>query len=102
MKAYIEELSGKYYGTEITVDFEDGSETTFRIWNSNGNPSDRELATWGHTRRQWEENELVDNGWDGKSRIRSLDLLSDSHYEDQRTYELAKLIVDSINKGETV
>ena len=100
MKAYIKSLEGKYYGTVIHAEVEDGVFTEFEIWYSGGEPSERELASHGYTVAQWRENVLVDNGWDGQTRIRDLDLTCDSHHETQPTYDLARKIVDALNGGE--
>lgn len=60
-----------------------------------GEPSDRELANWGHTREEWDSNAVVDGG-EGPAPIRSLDLISDDHYESQESYRVALAIVEAL------
>lgn len=99
MKAILLPLSGKYYGTEIRILDDDGEPITdINIWLNGGDPSKRELKSWGYTEQQWEQNELVDNGYDGKSYIRSMGLIGDSHYETKKSYEYALRIVEKLNQ----
>ena len=106
MKARILPLKGKYYGTEIEIEFNNeenpqpewGNTTSFKLWFSRGNPSTREINSWGFTREQWINNELVDDGWEEKSPIQELGMLCDSHYESEITYNLALKIVKAINE----
>jgi len=91
-------LDGKYYGTKIEINFANGDKTEFDIWYSGSYiPSERYLEKYGYTKQQYENNELVDNGWGNKSPIREMDLVCDSHFESEETYLLAKFIVDAIN-----
>lgn len=97
--AELKPLSGKYYGTEIIL-YVDGEEAqTIKVWDANKvyEPSVRELQRHGYTRKQWDENALVDDGWGGKYPIREADLMCDSHYEDHGDYLVAMEIVKSIN-----
>lgn len=99
MKATLKKLSGKYYGTEIRIDFQDGHEPEIiKLWD-NGNyvPSKRELESMGYTEEQWRNNEEVDNGYDGKTPIQELDLICDSHFESETTYIRAMKIIYAIN-----
>lgn len=100
MKAKILELSGKYYGTEIEVIFNSGEETTFEVWHSTGVPSERSLSELGCTIDDWKSNKSIDDGWGGKCSVR--EMICDSHYESQETYELCKFIVDCINAKDEV
>ena len=99
MKAILKPLKGKYYGTEIEIHFEDGEEKeVLKFWNSGDfEPSVRELERNGYTQEQWDKNEEVDNGWDGKTEIRKMDLICDSHFESRLTYERALKLVRLIN-----
>lgn len=98
MKAELKPLIGKYYGTEIEIDFEDGGEKeTIILWNHDTEPSIRELERYGYSQTQWENNVEVDNGFNGKSKIKDLDLFSDGHFESKLTYERALKLVSLIN-----
>jgi len=71
MKAKLRPLKGKYYGTEIEIDFEDGSDKEIiKFWNTDGfEPSIRELQKD----------------------------ITDSHFENKLTYERAIRVVSAIN-----
>jgi len=91
-------LDSKYYGTKIEIIFPNGDKTEFDIWYSGSyTPSERYLEKCGYTKQQYENNELVDDGWGNKSPIREMDLVCDSPFESEETYSLAKFIVDAIN-----
>ena len=98
MKAKLKPLKGKYYGTEIIVS-DNGIEAHIKIWDSGDyEPSKRELESHGYTEKQWNENELVDNGWgDAKEPIKSLGLICDCHFESKQSYELAIKIMERLN-----
>lgn len=99
MKAILKPLEGKYYGTKIEIHFEDGKEKeVVKFWN-NGDfePSVRELEKHGYTQEQWDKNEEVDDGWNGKTKIREMDVVCDSHFESRLTYERALNFVRLIN-----
>jgi hypothetical protein len=100
MKAILKPLEGKYYGTEIEIDFGDGREKeTLKLWNDGDyEPSIRELERYGYTQEQWDKNEKVDNGFGGKTEIRNIDLFCDSHFESRLTYERASKLINVINK----
>ena len=93
MKIQIKPLKGKYYGTEIEVLDGTLKGMSFSIWHNTGNPSERQLEQWSLTRQQWVNDELIDNGWGGKSKISQMDFMTDSHYESQETFEFANNIV---------
>tara|TARA_Y100000310_G_scaffold43459_1_gene40540 strand:+ start:2348 stop:2647 length:300 start_codon:yes stop_codon:yes gene_type:complete len=97
MKAELEELNGKYYGTIVNIS--DGEvETSITIWDSGTFiPSDRELESHGFTRDEWENDVETDDGWGGKTTVRKLDIVCDSHFESRWTHEFAQKLVDSIN-----
>ena len=99
MKAKLRPLRGKYYGTEIEIDFEDGSDIeVIKFWNTDGfEPSIRELNKQFITQEQWDNNVIVDDGWGGKINVRELDLMYDSHFESKLTYERALKVIEVIN-----
>jgi hypothetical protein len=85
-------LKGKYYGTEIHVEHGPLAGMEFKLWKSTGNPSDRQLAQWGVTRVQWDNNDSIECGFGEMVKVRDAGLICDSHYESQETFELAQLI----------
>jgi hypothetical protein len=99
MKAKLKPLTGKYYGTEIEIDFEDGSDKeVIKFWNTYGlEPSKRELELFGYTQEQWDKNELIDNGYNGMTPIKQMDLICNSHFESKLTYERALKVIAAIN-----
>ena len=101
MKAVLMPLEGKYYDTEILLDFEDGYEKQVITLSGNGyyEPSIRELNRHGITQEQWDNNEELDNGWGGKTPIQDMDLF-DSHYERKATYERALSLIEKINANQ--
>lgn len=109
MKAILKPLNGKYYGTEIQINFEDGGDTeTFKLWDSGDyEPSVRELESMGYTQQQWDNNELVSEGYsDEKGNpymvpIRSAGLICDSHFESKLTYQRALKLLNLINNSGT-
>lgn len=80
MKAQIEPLDGKYYGTTIIVDHPNDYVHMTLWFMGDGYPSERELG--GDTYEFWK-----DMG-DG----------CDSHYESKDCYEFCKKLVEAINK----
>ena len=97
MKATLEPLVGKYYGTIITIDFGDGTEE-INLWDMGDyEPSKRALAERGYTEEEWETNAIVDDGWGGKMEVREDDFRSSGHYESKTTYERALLIIEKLN-----
>ena len=97
MKAELLPLDGKHYGSIIRIT--DGSFTTeITVWhNADFTPSVRELESWGYTEDDWEKNRNVDDGFGGKSPVRSLDITSDGHFESAWQYNLCRRIIDAIN-----
>lgn len=94
MKAVIDSLYGKYYGT--TVRILDGKLKGDRIsiWFASGNPSSRQIESWGHTQEEWDSDAEVDDGFGGKTRLRSGgDMICDNHYECDETLRIAEAIV---------
>lgn len=91
----------KYYGTPVYVFWKrEGSEMVdsheFSLWFPTGTPSDRWLAEYGITRKQWDDNAKVyneanDEWYDAR------EILCDCHYESDLTLALAQMIVDAIN-----
>ena len=97
MKAELQSLKGKYYGTIIKITHEDYT-TEVTIWrNADFTPSNRYLESYGYTEQQWTDNALVDNGWGELVPIRELDLVCDSHFESKFSYELALKILEKLN-----
>lgn len=78
MRAHLEPLKGKYYGTEIAITHEDGEIECFNVWihGNNHDASERELANMDYP-GDFEYN--------------------DSHYETQGCLEICRKIVKAIN-----
>lgn len=96
MKATLQDLRGKYYGTIVEIEF-DGYKTEVKLWDSGDfTPSERYLNEFGFTREQWDKNEVIDSEW-GSEPIRSLDLVVDSHFESDITYKRAIALINKIN-----
>lgn len=103
MKATLEPLNGKYYGTKIQL----GCGGSIKVWltfegDVGGKgyvPSDRLLERENITRQQWDNNEPVRfldefGEWDSdyaKEVVCAVD-----HFEDQLSYEVAKHIAQSL------
>ena len=98
IRAKLKPLKGKYYGTKITLDF-GGYEEEIELWDSAYFiPSERELNRDGFSKKEYEENIFVEDGWGGKQSIQELLAPCDSHFESQTTYERAIEIIKRINK----
>jgi hypothetical protein len=97
MKAELKPLTGKYYGTEIEITEGPLKDLCFKLWKCTGNPSDRELEEYNYTRKQWNNNEMVDDGFGCEFPIQKSDIVCDSHYESQEVYQLAKRLVEFLN-----
>jgi hypothetical protein len=99
MKAKLKELKGKYYKTIIEIDFEDGFEKVEISFGYSGDftPSKRELESQGYTEEQWENNEMVYDGWGGLGHIRNMDIICDNHFESKTTYERALKLIAILN-----
>lgn len=89
-------LNGKYYGTKIEINFEDGEEKeVLKLWNSGDfTPSVREIEKHGYTQEQWDKNEEVDDSGE-KEPIRR-GFITD-HFESKLTYERALKLIQAIN-----
>ena len=96
MRAHIEPLVGKYYGTSVVIDEPGFGGGHINLWFATGIPSDRELQGAGLTREQWDSNAVVDDGWGGQCGCRDADFFCDSHYECQKTFEVAKAILAAL------
>lgn len=92
MKAKLQPLESKYYGTIIELD-----RGTIKIWNCGGRPSDRQIEAWGITPHEWDNNILVQNGWGGLDGCRNVYKPEDSHYETQADYLYALELIKIIN-----
>jgi len=81
MKATIQPLDGKYYGTVINVEHPHGN-FSISVWcNGDFKPSKRELKYHGMKLKEWEEDQI---GCDG-------------HFESKDCYEVCKIIEDALN-----
>lgn len=100
MKAEIEPLKGKYYGTSVSIEINGVHSGAVSLWLPGDRPSDRELANYGLNASDWDKNTPIDDGWGGKEPLRKSDLWCDSHHETQQTYELAQLICEAINNAD--
>lgn len=91
MKAEIEDLGKKYYGTTVTIHSDGGIEQgCFQVWvMGDYEPSDREMVL---ARESLEMPEAA------KEELKT-EWLCDSHYETNLSYNIAKYIVDGINEG---
>ena len=87
MKAYIKDLKGKYYGTEVVV-YNDSSavESTIKIWTGlDYEPSERELKICRDCNSEYKYGNPC------------RECFSDSHHESRMDYELSKVICEAIN-----
>lgn len=104
MKAKLLPLQGKYYGTEVVINFE-GEEYLIELWGGTTPPSIRELDVI--TPQEWEDNVDVSLhrkdviNWYGCNTIPAQDYfeICDSHFESDTTYRLAQKLVKLINEG---
>ena len=88
----------KYYGTKIGFLIDDLKAYKIDLW-LNGNkiiPSERELNKLKITRQQFDNNELID----GEFTVG--EIFDSTHYEDQLTYIVSKLIVDKLNEKKSI
>jgi hypothetical protein len=100
MKAELQPLEDKYYGTEIRIDDADDnefSEGLIQIWvMGNYKPSRRGLE---NLRRNWIEEtgmEPTDEEWHDEK----ASYFCDSHYETETSLHIAELLVKAINEEE--
>jgi len=100
MKAFIIPLTGKYYKTEIQVDFQDGYPPQVISLHHAGDsePSVRELESLGYTQKDWDNNVRIPDGWGGSIPIREADLIDSSHFESTLTFERALKITELLNR----
>lgn len=96
MDAKILPLYGKYYGTHVKIESGPASGHLINVWVPTGEPSERELDSWGTTRADWDNNVIVDDGWGGKAPIKSLGYLCDGHYESELSLRIANAIVEAL------
>jgi hypothetical protein len=80
MKAKLKPLEGKYYGTIIEINFDDGNEgEVIKLWNNDDRtPSERELKKCG-------DDTDID------------DITCDNHYESELTHQRALKIINALN-----
>lgn len=87
MKAKLLPLKGKYYGTELIIEYDNGKEYYIKLWGGdvtdedNYKPSEREVEN----ARQWAE--------EGDDILEYIDC---SHMESVTTYRIAKKIMEAI------
>ena len=96
MESRIEPLKGKYYGTHITVLDGPAKGHSIQLWFTSGEPSKREIESWGYTQEDWDKNIIINDGWGGNQPIKSCDFICDSHYECKETYRAAEAIVEAL------
>ena len=97
MKAQIQPLQGRYYGTVIEVIDGACAGQEITLWFASGTPSRRELAAHGYTPEQWEQNALVNFGDCGMVPIRQAEVTCDTHYECAETLRAAEVIVAALD-----
>jgi len=91
-------LDGKYYGTRVVVNFKDDDSSEIKLWyNGTFHPSTREIESYGYTKEQYDEGEIVEDGWGGQSSVKDIIEICDSHFESEETLTLAQFIVGAIN-----
>lgn len=98
MKAHIRDLQGKYYGTIVVFEADNGEESSLKIWVYGKEPSNREIESWGYTKKDWDENIEIDDGWMGTVKIREADCLCDGHFESKESLKIAQIIVKALNE----
>ena len=84
MKAKIKPLAGKYYGSQIAITLDDGSESEIEVWihDKSYTPSKRELERGGYKTVE----EARADGW-----------TCDSHFESDVCHEICVKIVNALN-----
>lgn len=93
MKAELAPLSGKYYGTGISITSDDPefSEGYFLIWiGGNNKPSERELEGYEFKDGKWQFYDKELDDWFEYE-------ICDNHYETETSLKIAKLTIDAIN-----
>jgi len=103
VKAEILPLSGKYYGTEVEVKFNDPEiqDGLIQIWiTGNWKLSLREIGIMREFLSEGlTEKEVKETYPDGDKSMLE-DWVCDSHYETETSYKIAQLLVDAINRNE--
>lgn len=90
IEAYIKPLTGKHYGTEVSIKVPgkyDSTTTKFSVWLPVGEPSDLQLDAWGIHRVTWDSLEPMERG----------DYMCDSHWQSETELQIARRIVDDLN-----
>jgi len=100
MKATIEPLEGKYDGTHLVITFNDGFSDEFMTFKceGHGEPSSRQLKKWGITKKQWDNNEVVEFVFAGKMRAKELLKIS-KFYETKQALIRAFAVANAINNA---
>ena len=99
MKAKIDDLNGKYYGTKIHIIDGKLKGNVISIWFASGKPSTRQIESWGHTQEEWDNDIEIDNGWGGKMNLRTGGgMIHNTHYECDETYRVAEAIATVLEK----
>lgn len=86
MKAEVLPLRGKYYGTEVLIHLDDGSEWKTLFYVNRGLPSRREY-----------EQCVGCSECEGDS----CDMIDYSHYESEMSLKLAEIFAEAVNKHES-
>lgn len=88
-KAHLLPLEGKYYGTNVCVEFTDGQRINLPIWIPYGEPSEREKAWAIQEHAEYADSIFPD--WK--------DLIDWGHYESEESLYVAINIVDLLNNS---
>jgi hypothetical protein len=93
-------LEGKYYGTEVETEFNNGTKEIITIWTQKGEPSERALAEFDLTKEQWNNNQ----NFDPKLGINDdyADYFPDCHHETEMDLYIAQKLVESLNQRKDI
>lgn len=108
MKAEIQELDGKYYGTRISVTVDGkGQGGSLELWRTipGYTPSEQELQRNGITLEEYQNNDIVGEYPAGvlseeAEPMRAKEYFCDEHFESAPDYKLAQYLRDAINAVE--
>jgi len=97
-------LTGKYYGTVVTIKARGLGTYHLKIWipdEGKANPSNRQIKDWGcRSRTAWRKREPIRGPG---NEVHDCDWPCDSHYETTDSYLVARMIVKALRiavKGE--
>jgi len=88
-------LEGKYYGTEIEIEFSNSQKEIITIWLRKGEPSERALAEFDLTTKEWMDNKNFDPSLGIKDDFR--DYFCDDHHETEIDLIVANKIIETLN-----